>query len=145
MKRLTTNDEVGYFNPQWSPNGRSILFYAEKGDRRDQIWTMDADGSNQILLTGGMGHNIFPGWSPDGKRIIFSSSQRDAASDGSYIDGSFLYIMRADGTGLAKLGEIKSYFARFSPDGKQIAYIAGRFPESSIFVARSDGARILSK
>ena len=139
VTRLTNDQTVAYFNPQFSPDAKRIVYYAEKGDGKDQIWVMNSNGSNKTLLTANIGHNIFPGWSPDGKKIIFSSSKRDPDSAGSYIDGSFLYTMNADGSGLKKLGNIKSFFARFSPDGKKIAYISGRFPETQIYVANADG------
>ena len=140
VRRLTNDQTIAYFNPQFSPDAKRIVYYTEKGDGKDQIWVMNSDGSNKTLLTANIGHNIFPGWSPDGKRIIFSSSKREADSSGSYIDGSFLYTMNADGSGLQKLGNVKSFFARFSPDGKKIAYIAGRFPETQIYVANADGS-----
>jgi TolB protein len=140
VTRITKDDTIGHYNPQWSPDGKRMVYYTEKGDGKDQVWVMNADGSNNTLLTGGIGHNIFPGWSPDGKKIIFSSSKRDAKSDGSYVDGSYVYTMNADGSGLAKVGNIQSYFARFSPDGKKIAYASGRFPSTAIYVANADGS-----
>lgn len=143
ITRLTNAPTIAYFNPQFSPEGKRVVYYSEKGDGKDQIWVMRSDGSNKTLLTANIGHNIFPGWSPDGSKIIFSSSKRDADTSGSYIDGSFLYTMNADGTGLKKLGNIKSFFARFSPDGKKIAYISGRFPETQIYIANADGSGAL--
>jgi TolB protein len=140
LTRLTNDAAVGYFNPQWSPDGKRMVYYSDKGDGKDQIWVMNSDGSNNTLLTAGVGHNIYPGWSPDGKKIIFSSSKRDTDSSGSFVDGSFLYTMNADGSALAKLKDIKSFFARFSPDGKKIAYVSGRFPATSIYIANADGS-----
>ena len=140
VRRLTTESSIGYFNPQFSPNGKQIVYYTEKGDGKDQVWVMNSDGSDQKLLTANVGHNIFPGWSPDGKGIIFSSSKRDINSAGSFVDGSILYTIRLDGTGLNKLGNINSFFARYSPDGRRIAYIIGKFPSSNIFVANADGS-----
>jgi len=140
VKRLTTDPAIGYFNPQFSPNGKHILYYAEKGDGKDQVWVMNADGSSPALLTNDIGHNIFPGWSADGREIIFASSKRDKKTDGSYIDESYLYVMNADGSNLRKLGNIQSFFARFSPDGKHIAYVSGKFPSTNIFVANVDGS-----
>ena len=138
VRKLTDDPSTSFCNPQWSPDGKRILFYTDKGDRKDQVWVMEVDGSNKRLLTGGIAHNIFPGWSPDGKKVIFSSSNRDGGN-ASYVDGSYLYTVNADGSGFAPLGKIKSFFARFSPDGKKLAYITGGFPESSIYVANADG------
>jgi Tol biopolymer transport system component len=44
-----------------------------------------------------------------------------------------------DGSSLTPLSDIKSFFARFSPDGKKIAFISGKFPTSEIFIADADG------
>jgi Tol biopolymer transport system component len=140
LLRLTKDPAVSFYNPQLSPDGKHIVYYAEKGDNLDQIWVMNIDGSDQRLLTGGIGHNIFPGWSADGKRIIFSSSKRDKNDSGSFVEGSYIYTMNADGSALTKLGNINSFFARYSPDGKKIAYISGRFPNAAIYVANADGS-----
>jgi Tol biopolymer transport system component len=140
VRRLTTDPTVGYFNPQFSPDAKRIVYYAEKGDGKDQIWVMNVDGFDQKPLTANVGHNIFPGWSPDGKQIIFASSKRDQKSDGSYVDGSYIYTMNADGSNLRKLGNVNSFFARFSPNGKKIAFVSGKFPSTDIYIANADGS-----
>lgn len=140
VTRLTKDSTASFYNPSWSPDGKRIVYYSEKGDRKDQIWVMNADGSNQTLLTNNIGHNIFPAFSPDGKRIIFSSSNRETKPDGSFVEGSFVYVMNADGSNLTKVGNVNGFFARFSPDGKKIAYIAGKFPETAVYIANADGS-----
>lgn len=135
---LTTDSSVGHYNPIWSDDSKRIVYYSVKGDRKDQVWVMNADGSNQTLLTGGIGHNIFPAFSPDGKSIIFSSSNRDGGNT-SYVDGSYVYVMNADGSSVRRLSDIKSFCARYSPDGKKIAFISGKFPTTEIFIADADG------
>ena len=140
VKRLTTDSAIGFYNPQFSPDGKRIVYYSEKGDSHDQIWVMNADGSDQKLLTANIGHNIFPGWSADGRRIIFASSKRDKQADGANDDDSYIYTINADGSDLKKLGNINSFFARFSPNGKHIAYVSGKFPATNVFVANADGS-----
>lgn len=140
VKRLTNDTSTAFVNPQWSPDGKAILYYSDKGDGKDQVWTMRSDGSDQKVLTGNLGHNIFPGWSSDGKRIIFAASKRDKDQSGSYVDASRLYTMNADGSDLKLFANIQSFFARFSPDGKHVAYIAGKFPTNSIYIANADGS-----
>lgn len=143
VTKLTDDPTASFCNPMWSPDGKKIVYYSDKGDQKDQVWVMNADGSNQTLLTGGVGHNIFPAFSPDGKRIIFSSSNRDGRNSESYVDGSYLYVMKPDGSDLKPLANIKSFFARFSPDGRKIAFIMGKFPESAVYTARADGSNII--
>ncbi|WP_127542525.1 PD40 domain-containing protein [Actinoplanes sp. OR16] len=63
-KRLTSTGAAA--RPRWSPNGRQIAFL-----NKGQLWTMNADGSNQKRLTTRPAAG--PSWSPDGKWIAFSS------------------------------------------------------------------------
>lgn len=141
VKKLTNDPTVSFCNPVWSKDGKKIVYYTDKGDKKDQIWIMQADGSDEKLLTDNIGHNIFPSFSPDGKRIIFSRRD-DKGSDKSYTNASFLLVMNADGSNLQPIGKINSFYARFSPDGKKIAFVAGKFPGNNIFIAGADGSNI---
>lgn len=141
IKKLTNDSAISFCNPIWSANSQKIVYYSDKGDKKDQIWIMNADGSNQKLLTNNIGHNIFPSFSPDGKRIVFSRRD-DKDADKSYVDTSFLFVINTDGSNLQSIGKISSFYARFSPDGKKIAFIFGKFPSNSIFIAKADGSNI---
>lgn len=65
------NEEI-FSDPIYSPNGRQIAFHkfgSSIGDN-EEIWIMNADGSNPEKLTSGNIDNS-PAWSPDGQYIAF--------------------------------------------------------------------------
>src|SRR5687767_6043795 len=76
MKRITDvfNDAR---QPMWSPDGRSITFFAYRDGGYD-IWSVNPDGSNQRKVTWGAFDDREPIWSHDGTRIAFSSDRGSA-------------------------------------------------------------------
>jgi len=62
-------DSIGA-SPTWSPNGKRIAYV-----RGQDIWTMNADGSNKVRVTTASSNERGPTWSPDGKRIAFWSDR----------------------------------------------------------------------
>ena len=40
---------------------------------------MNADGSEQVRLTGGGWENSLPRWSPDGQKVVFESNRSGSA------------------------------------------------------------------
>ncbi|HEX8071281.1 MAG TPA: LpqB family beta-propeller domain-containing protein [Pyrinomonadaceae bacterium] len=129
------NDDARHFNPQWSPDGRRLVYYTERGDQQDQVFVVNADGTHPLRVTGGTGHNIFPAWSPDGARLLFTA-RRDGATEFQ------MYTVRADGSDLRRLAAQPAFFARFAPDGRRVAFIAGKYPANAVYVMRADGTQI---
>jgi len=105
---------VYYFNPQWSSDGKKIVFESTK-DGKSAIYTINADGSNVKKLTDGTTTDGQPGWSRNGKQIVFYS-QRDGHLQ--------LYVMNADGSGQRKLtdGASLDYLPDFSPKGDLVVF-----------------------
>jgi hypothetical protein len=73
-----TDEQVGHFfqHPNWSPDGTRIAFtlFIDDGQNgsSEDIWVMDADGSDRQNLTSTPDHlDDHPAWSPDGQRIAF--------------------------------------------------------------------------
>jgi hypothetical protein len=83
--------------------------------QRYQVWTMNADGSNQKMVSDFASE---PSFSPDGKRITFYAWEGTEGGNG-------LWIMNADGTGREiKRNDANVRFPRWSPDDKYVAFWA---------------------
>jgi Tol biopolymer transport system component len=93
-------------------------------DNHEDVWTIDADGTDLTRLTHSPGYEFDPSWSPDGTQIAFRSERSGEPK---------IWVMNADGTGQRRLTAGLS--PAWSPDGSLIAF-AGR---AGLSVIRSDG------
>lgn len=130
VQRLTQTPGAGASNwhPAWSPDGTRIAFSAvrDEGSRLgQQIYVMNADGSDTRRLTQPPGEGNTPQWSPDGTKIAFASN-RHAGLDSSAEQDFEIYIMNADGSEVRRLGAGWPGSSRphWSCDGTQIAFQA---------------------
>jgi len=59
--------------PQWSPDGKQILFVRNDGER-SQLWLLPLSGGEAHAITKSEYGAGNPRWSPDGKKILYSAS-----------------------------------------------------------------------
>jgi len=128
---LTKSPEVNESSPEFSPDGTKIVYISTGPDAcctahyNNDIWIMDADGSNQAPLTTTdyPTQNIAPSWSPDGLEIAYSVNSTPSAVD----DG--IHLMNANGTNQHRLlpegSPVSTNVLAWSPDGTEIAYEGG--------------------
>jgi Tol biopolymer transport system component len=67
LRRLT-NDLYKDRHPFWSPDGRSLLFYSNRGGNYE-AWTIHPGRSPQPIIKPQGKSVTFPIWAPDGKRV----------------------------------------------------------------------------
>jgi TolB protein len=81
----------GNHSPQWTPDGKKIVYVSEVNDGLPEIYIMNSDGSGTTRLTDAARRNENPRVSGDGSHIYFTSNR-----DLSY--GFDIFIMGIDGT-----------------------------------------------
>lgn len=84
--RRLTDDDVWYGDPQWTPDGKSVLVHANKSsdvesvrysiNKNYDLWQIDVDSGQQRRLTFGPGPEVSPRISPDGQALVCLSSPR---------------------------------------------------------------------
>jgi dipeptidyl aminopeptidase/acylaminoacyl peptidase len=84
--RRLTQDDVWYGDPQWTPDGRSLVVHANRTADRESVrysinknfdlWQIAVADGGLTQLTVGPGPEVSPRISPDGRRILCLSSPR---------------------------------------------------------------------
>jgi TolB protein len=109
LRQLTDWSLNGGDHPDWSPDGKRILFRAVSTAERHSgnLYTVAPDGSRLTQLTHYAPRKtvLLGSFSPDGRWIVFSRF-----NDTAY---PAIYVMRTDGT---RLRRVTSYNLTYSPD-----------------------------
>jgi Tol biopolymer transport system component len=132
---FTRFTDQGEYNdrPEWTPDGKNIVFRSGRDGERAAIWTKPLDGSAPAhRVYGRSDSRIDEGViSPDGKYLLF---QRDSTGNGEVgyraLEGDTTPVHVEGGDNMGDFG------ARFSPDGHWITYTGGPATPSQIVIRR---------
>ena len=100
-------------------NATGRIAFTSNRDGNNEIYLMDADGTNLTQLTNNTASDINPEWHPKGCKIAFSSDR----------DGDFeIYVMDADGTNVTQLtnNTAADGCQCWSPNGSRLAFCSDR-------------------
>jgi Tol biopolymer transport system component len=154
VRQLTfggTNAEA-YF----SADDKQIIFMSNQGGLKcDQIFIMNADGSNQHMVSTGKGRTTCGYFFPDGKKILYSSThlvspECPAPPDFSkgYVwalyPGYDIFTAKPDGSDLKRLTDTPGYDAEavVSRDGKKITFTSVRDGDLDVYIMDADGKNV---
>ena len=122
--------------PAWSPDGAQIAFVSNRSGS-DELYIMNADGSNVVRKTLSAIYPSWPAWSPDGSKIAYST-----VSNGSL--NIWVVGTAANSTPAFFYGE-RGFedHASWSPDGSKIALYSDYYAYDlvwDIFTINADGS-----
>ncbi len=105
----------------FSPDSKQIAFESDRTGQ-PELYTTNADGSNQKRLTFALGEDRPGSYSPDGRQIVF-----DSARDNNDLE---IYVMNADGTDPRRLTSHVGTDSNpaWSPKGDRIVFRSLRRP-----------------
>jgi serine/threonine protein kinase len=132
LSRLTQSG-VSY-GPIPSPDGGRIAYQATR-DGVTGVMMANVDGSGEERLTSDKRFNFPTSWSPDGKQLLIT-----AANESGYTD---VRLIQVDGDRKQQpllQGPFNMGGARFSPDGRWIAYVSAESGRNEVWVRSYPGA-----
>ena len=137
-ERRTTIDRYYYsawdhaINPSWSPDGKRIYFVDNAGVAwgSGDLWSVAADdpADRVRILSEETSWSARPEVAPDGRRVLYSSYHGRQSHQ--------LWLTTAAGAAPLPLtfGEFDARNARWSPDGRRIAYVSNEHGNTELVV-----------
>jgi len=128
-KQITTGKLEGTKGVAFAPDGRIVYTVNTQGT--NDIWIMNADGTNQRPLTTDPHEDYLPAVTPDGRYVVFTSERGGFPS---------LWRMDLDGGSLKQLtsGQ-EDYAENVSPDGRWVLFDSWRSGRKTPWKISIDG------
>src|SRR6185437_2878089 len=150
--RQFTNSAKSEWSPRWSPDGRTLAFLSDRGDRAE-IWLVSMDGGEAIPFT--TATNLHArvsqfAWSPNGHQIAIlardmpdsaTAERRKEKDDARVVDvddpWSRVWIADVASKMVAPLAQTPARSwdvdaLAWSPDGSKLALVATQHPETDL-------------
>ena len=137
INRMTDNPSVDT-QAAWDPSMQRIAFTTNR-DGQNEIYLINADGTNPINLTNNSADDQQPAWSVDGQWITFTSNR-----DGNYE----IYVLHVNGPEVINLtnnpaNDTQPNWVRsttFDPSGESIVFTSDRDGNQEIYRMKTDGS-----
>lgn len=130
---LTRNGSIN-LNPDFSPDGREIIFTSYKHSNPD-LYRRSLSHTAEIPISNRKGLNMTGSWSPDGSKIALALSKDGDAE---------IYTLDKDGGHPSRLtvNPALDLYPAWSPDGTQIAFVSDRLGKPQLFIMNADGGDV---
>lgn len=140
----------------WSFDGKQLIFQSKRDGRDcDQIYRMNADGSNVQMVSNGEGRTTCSYFFKGGKKVLYASTfggSKDCPPPADYSKGYVwaiypdyeIYTSTPDGKDIKKLTDSKGYDAEatISPNGKKIIFTSERDGDLELYSMDTSGKNV---
>jgi len=118
-----------YYNdwaPDWSPDGRHVVFHSDTEAQDAVVFVADVDGGSLRAIGGDEPVLAWsPRWSPDGTRIAFTGVLHDRYAIG-------LYDLARDEVEWAWHGDRDGHQPDWAPDGRSLVFLTDHEAETAL-------------
>ena len=137
--QLIFSDNSNYIS-DISPDGKKILYYSQR-DEAD-LWKVSLDDSKETRLTENIRMEFWADIAPDNAAIIFQAE--NTADVSRRILHSAIISQTNDGTNQSLELSGDGFLPRFSPDGKQIAFLQAADGLQNLRIIPANGGEVKS-
>ncbi|MEI8182351.1 MAG: Tol-Pal system beta propeller repeat protein TolB [Desulfomonile sp.] len=132
LKQLTRTASIN-LSPEWSPDGRSLLFMSYL-NRNTDLWILDLSSMQIHPLSTRPGLNASARYSPDGTLIALSMSFEQTPK---------IYVLSTQGQIIKRLtsGRGNDISPTWSPDGSTIAYVSDQAGSPQLYIVPVNGGQ----
>lgn len=152
IRQLTSGGENA--EAYWSPDGKRLVFQSTRGNLKcDQIFVMNADGSDQRMVSNGKGRTTCGYFLPDSEHVLYGSTfmagdacPADVDHSKGYVwavyPGYDIFSSKLDGTDLKRLTTADGYDAEatINPKTKKVIYTSMASGDLDLWQMNLDGS-----
>lgn len=152
IKQLTFGGQnaEAYF----SADNKQLIYQSNMGQKCDQIFIMNSDGSNRHMVSTGLGRTTCSYIFPDGKHILYASTHGEAPEcpppdfsrgySWPLYAGYEIYTADIDGKNIRDITNSPNYDAEatITRDGKHIVFTSMRKGDLDIYTMDPDGKNV---
>jgi TolB protein len=136
FRRISHRDAISV-EPKVNPKNPNTLLFVS-GPNGQQIYSMNAEGTNVERVTNGEGEASNPSWNPDGQHIAFSWTRGYAKGDWNVFVmdiGSHQFIQLTHSEG-------RNENPVWAPDGRHLVFTSTRSRRPQIYTMLADGTQV---
>ena len=140
LKKFDFVNLVTISSPNWSPDGKQIVFSATNFAGVTDLYIVDEESGELKRLTNDFYDDRDPAWSPNANAIAFSSDRSYFGKNGHM--NLFLYNLQTGKIQYLTEGKHNDYAPAWSPDGESLIFTSDRDGPFNIWMIKNNAAEL---